>query len=184
MNASLLSLKTVGVLIGLGLIAAHLAGIIRPEWAREWVRKFPRSRVAGLVLLTVDFIWTYVLAYTMDWGEFYYLQKPVMFALPVFFYLVIRYVDDFLAVRALGILGMLAAAPVLDAAFLRAPMSRLLVVVLAYAWVVMGMFWVGQPHLLRDQIGWVSRSAARWRAAAVAGIAYGALVLVCAVAWY
>ncbi len=184
MNTPLLSLKTVGVLIGLVWIAAHALAVLRPEQARAWARTFPRSRTAGLVLLTVDFLWAYVLVYTMDWGEFYYLQTPVMFALPVFFYLVIRYVDDFLAVRALGILGLLAAAPVLDAAFLQPPVSRLLVVILAYAWVVLGMIWVGQPHLLRDLIGWLNRSAARWQAAAVAGLVYGVAVLLCAVAWY
>ena len=184
MNPPLLSLKVVGLLIGLAWTAAHVLMILRPAETRGWLQKFPRSRLAGLVLLTVDFLWTYVLAYTMDWGEFYYLQTPVMFALPVFVFLVVRYVDDFLSVRALGILGLLAAAPVLDAAFLRPPLSRLLVVALAYAWVVMGMVYVSIPHVLRDQISWLNQSAARWRAAAVAGIAYGVVVLLCAVAWY
>ncbi len=63
-------------------------------------------------------------------------------------------------------------------------MSRLLVVVLAYVWIIMGMLWVGQPHLLRDQIGWLNRSAARWQGAVGAGIAYGAVVLLCALVWY
>ena len=179
-----LSLKLVGVLIGLVWIAAHVFMLTRLEQTREWARQFPRSRTAGLVLLTVDFIWTYVLVYTMDWGEFYYLQTPVMFGLPVFFYLVIRYVDEFLAVRALGILGLLAAAPVLNAAFLRPPVSRLLVVVLAYAWVVLGMWYVSMPHALRDHLALLNRSASYWRAAALAGIAYGAVVLLCAVVWY
>ena len=184
MNDPLLSLKTVGVLIGLLWTAAHTLMLLRPAQTRGWLQQFPRSRVAGLALLTVDFLWTYVLAYTMDWGEFYYLQVPVMVALPVFFFLVIKYVDDFLSVRALGILGLLAAAPVLDAAFLRPPVSRLLVVALAYAWVVLGILWVSMPHVLRDQIGWLNRSAVRWQAAAVAGIAFGVVVLLCAVAWY
>ena len=184
MNAPLLSLKTVGVIIGLIWIAAHALAMLRPLQARAWAQTFPRSRTAGLVLLTIDFLWTYVLVYQMDWGEFYYLQTPVMFALPVFFYLVIRYVDDFLAVRALGILGLLAAGPVLDAAFLRPPMSRLLVVALVYAWILLGFVWVSMPHVLRDQIDWLNRSTARWQAAAVAGIVYGAAVLLCAVAWY
>ncbi len=184
MNPPLLSLKTVGILVGLIWIAVHALAVARPEQARGWLQRFPRSRTTGLVLLTVDFIWTYVLVYKMDWGEFYYLQTPVMLALPVFFYLVIRYVDEFLAVRALGILGLLAAAPVLDAALFQPPESRKLVVALAYVWVVMGLIWVGQPHLLRDQIGWLNRSAVRWQAAAWGGLLFGAAVLLCAVAWY
>lgn len=179
-----LSLKLVGLFIGAVWLAAHVFMLLRLEQTREWATRFPRSRAAGLALLTLDFIWTYAIAYTMDWGEFYYLQTPVMFGLPVFFYLVIRYVDEFLAVRALGILGLLAAAPVLNAAFLRPPASRLLVVVLAYAWVVLGMLYVSAPHTLRDHITWLNRSLGRWRAAALAGIVYGALVLLCAVVWY
>ena len=179
-----LSLKLVGIVVGVLWIAAHAFMLARPEQTREWATLFPRSRTAGLVLLSLDFVWTYIVAYTMDWGEFYYLQTPVLIGLPVFFFLVTRYVDEFLAVRALGILGLLAAAPVLNAAFLRPPASRLLVVILAYAWVVLGLLYVGVPHLLRDHIGWLNRSASYWKAAAVAGVVYGAAVLLCAVVWY
>ncbi len=92
--------------------------------------------------------------------------------------------DEFLAVRALGILALLAAAPLLDAAFLQPPTSRLLVVVLAYVWVVMGMIWVGQPHLLRDQIGWLGRNGVTLDAGRRRRVVYGLLMLLCAVAWY
>ena len=102
----------------------------------------------------------------------------------MFFFLTVHFVDEFLAVRALGILALLAASPLLDAAFLQPPMSRLLVVLVAYGWIVAGMFWVAQPHLLRDQIAWVGRNAARWTLAAGAGVVYGLLLLFCALAWY
>ena len=184
MNHSALSLKTVGIVVGLLLIATHVLAFLQPATVRRWLGRLPRSHEAGIAVLTVDLIWTWLAAFNMDWGEFYYVQRPVLVALPVVFYLVIRYVDEFLSARALGILGLLAAAPVLRAAFLQPPESRLLVVVLAYGWVVMGMLWVGQPHLLRDQIGWLGRTAARWRLAAGAGIAYGLLTLVCALAFY
>ncbi len=184
MNHSPLPLKLVGIVVGLLLVATHALAFYRADAVREWLVRLPRSREVGLVVLTVDFIWTWLLAYRMDWGEFYYVQTPVLVGLPVVYYLVIRYVDEFLSARALGILGLLAAAPLLDAAFLRPPESRLLVVVLAYAWIILGMFWVGQPHLLRDQVGWLLRSAARWRLAVGAGLAYGAVMIVCALAFY
>ena len=184
MNHPFLSLKAVGLIVGLLLVAAHALAFFQPDAVRGWLTRLPRSHPAGLALLTVDFVWTWLLAYRMDWGEFYYVQTPVLCALPIVFYLVIRFVDEFLSARALGILGLLAAAPLLDAAFLQPPASRLLVVILAYAWIIMGMFWVGQPHLLRDQIGWINRSAARWRVAAGAGMVYGVLMLVCALAFY
>ena len=67
--------------------------------------------------------------------------------------------DEFLAVRALGILCLLAAEPLLDAAFFRYEPSRLLVTVFAYLMVVAGLFWVTMPYLLRDQIAVESRGA-------------------------
>jgi hypothetical protein len=39
------------------------------------------------------------------------------------------------------------------------------------------MFWVGTPYTLRDQISWVSKSEGRWRLAAMAGVVYGALLI-------
>ncbi len=179
-----LSLKLVGVVLALLIIGSHVFALLREGTTRRWLTALPRSFPFGVAVLTVDLIWTFFLMINMDWGEFYYLRTPMLALLPVAFYLTIRYVDEFLAVRALGILGLLAAAPILDAAFLQPPVSRLLVVVLAYVYVVLGMIWIGLPHMLRDQISWLLRSAFRWKAAVITGLAYGVVVLVCALAWY
>jgi hypothetical protein len=178
------TLKTVGLIVGIWLIASHAGALAQGAGAMRWLTGFPRSYRAGVVLLTIDWLWTELLALRMDWGEFYYLQKWIVILLPVCFFLTLRFVDDYLAVRALGILLLLAAAPLLDAAFLQPPESRLLVVVLAYVWIVFGMLWVGQPHLMRDQIGWMQKSAMRWRVAMASGLVYGLVLLVCALAWY
>ena len=76
------------------------------------------------------------------------------------------------------------AEPILEAAFLQPPESRLLLVVVAYAWVVLGMFWVGMPYLMRDWISWLLRSEARWKILCVAGLAYGVAVLICSLTQY
>ena len=179
-----LTLKTVGLAVGLFLIAGHAAALMQGADARRWVLAFPRSYKTGAVILTIDWLWTEILALKMDWGEFYYMQKWVLLLLPVCLYLTLRFVDDYLAVRALGILSLLGAAPLLDAAFLQPQASRLLLVALAYVWIVLGMLWVGQPHLLRDQIGWLQRSALRWQMALMGGVVYGLALLICAIAWY
>ncbi len=179
-----LPLKTVGLLVSLLVIASHVYAMARPATVQRWLTGLPRSQRAGEVLLVIDLIWAFGLAWKMDWGEFYYLQTYILILLPVFAFLTWHFVDEFLAVRGLGMLLLLAAAPLLDAAFLQPQMSRLLVVVLAYTWIVFGMLWVGQPHLLRDQIGWVNRSASRWKLAVSSGLIYGALILLCALVWY
>ncbi len=77
----------------------------------------------------------------------------------------------------LGILCLLAAEPLLDAAFLRYEPSRLLVTVLAYLLVLAGLFWVAIPYVLRDQINWSTRSVFRWRFLHVIVLIYGCVIL-------
>jgi len=109
----------------------------------------------------------------MDLGEFSPYRRALLVLVPVACFLAWKYVDEFLAVRALGMLLLLLAEPLLESAFLQPGAGRLLLAVLAYAWVVMGLFWVGMPYLLRDQIDWWTRSAFRWRAGCVGGLVFG-----------
>jgi hypothetical protein len=117
-------------------------------------------------------------------GEFSAFRRPLLIALPIGYGFVLRFVGEFLAVRALGILCLLAAEPVLDAAFLRHEPSRLLVTVLAYLLLVAGLFWVAVPYLLRDQINWTTRSRFRWRCLHAIALTYGCVILIFAVTQY
>ena len=177
-----ISLHTAGLITGVILALLSLAALFLP--ARNFLPQFPRSRVAGALLLTVDLVWSLWLLATMEMGEFAGFRRPLLFVLPIGFFLVLRFVDEFLAVRALGILCLLAAEPLLDAAFLRPEASRLLVTVLAYVMIVAGLFWVTMPYLLRDQIEWSTKTDARWRMLSGIGFAFGAAILVCAFVAY
>ena len=177
-----ISLHTAGLIAGLALLLLSLAALLSP--ARNFLPQFPRSRVAGAVLLTIDFIWSIWLLVTMEMGEFSGFRRPLLVALPIGFFLVLRFVDEFLAVRALGILCLLAAEPLLNAAFLRPETSRLLVTVLAYLMIVAGLLWVTMPYLLRDQIQWSTKSDGRWRLLSGAGFVLGAAITVCAFVAY
>jgi uncharacterized Tic20 family protein len=79
---------------------------------------------------------------------------------------------------------LLAAEPLLDAAFLRYETSRLLVTVLAYLLILAGLFWVAVPYLLRDQINWSTRSVFRWRCLHVIALIYGCVILTFAFTHY
>ena len=179
-----LSLQTAGYIAGIVLLLFGLWGVIRPGASQTAARSFPRSRVAGFVLLTIAFFWSFWLLATMEMGEFSSFRKPLLFILPVGFLLVLRFVDEFLAARALGILFLLAAEPLLDAAFFRNETSRLLVTVFAYLLIVAGLIWVTMPYLLRDQINWSARTNGRWRFTHGLALLYGAAILACAVARY
>ena len=179
-----LSLQTAGYIAGVVLLLVGLWGVIRPDASQAAARNLPRSRVAGFVLLTIAFFWSFWLLATMEMGEFSSFRKPLLFILPVGFLLVLRLVDEFLSARALGILFLLAAEPLLDAAFFRNETSRLLVTVFAYILIVVGLFWVTMPYLMRDQINWSARSNGRWRLTHGLVFLYGVAILACAVTRY
>src|SRR5437867_10090582 len=170
-----LSLQTAGIIAGAFLILISLPGLVKPDLIGV-AQRFPRSHVAGVVPLTICFIWTFWLVATIQMGEFSAFRRPLLIALPIGYGLALRFVDEFLAVRALGILCLLAAEPLLDAAFLRYETSRLLVTVFAYLLIIAGLFWVAIPYVLRDQINWIARSVFRWRCLHVLLLVYGGVI--------
>ena len=171
-----LSLYSAGIAAGAFLIVVGLTGLVKPDFATA-AQRFPRSRVAGIVLLTICLLWTFWLLATIQMGEFSSFRRPLLIALPIGYVLVLLFVDEFLAVRALGILCLLAAEPLLDAAFLRYETSRLLVTVFAYLLIVAGLFWVAIPYVLRDQINWSAKSVFRWRCLHAIALVYGGVIL-------
>lgn len=183
-DGSGLPLKGTGLVLGALLVAGHLWAWFCAERAMSLAKEFPRNRAWGIALLLVATVWGLFLVKHMDMGEFHTWRQRLLIIVPVTFVLVVAYVPEFLAVRALGTLMLLAASPVLHAAFLQPQASRLLLPVLAYAWILVGMFWIGMPYLMRDWIGWLTREPSRWRLASIGGAAYGAAMVAAAVIWY
>lgn len=173
-----LDLRAVSFVAGLWLIVTHGLALLRPAALQGMLKRFPRSKAAGVVLLVIDAVWAFLLIANMDLGEFTYLRTWLLGLIVAATFLTMRYVDEFLAVRALGMLLLLAAEPLVEAGFLQPQHGRVLVVLLAYAWAILGMFWIGMPYLLRDQIDFFRKSKPAWSAAALGGIVYGGLLLV------
>src|SRR5207249_11640702 len=130
-----LSLHIAGIIAGVYLVLISVPGLVKPELANV-AQRFPRSRIAGVVLLTLDLVWTFWLVATIQMGEFSAFRRPLLIALPIGYGLALRFVEEFLAVRALGILCLLAAEPLLAAACLRYESSPLLVNVCAYLLII------------------------------------------------
>jgi hypothetical protein len=172
------SLRTVGLVAGLGLVAAHAFALLRTDWTIGKLREFPRSYPVGVFLFLLAAAWAFWLAATMDLGEFSPNRALICGAILAAAVMVPLFAEEFLAVRAVGILALLAAEPLLGAAFLRPEQTRLLLVILAYGWAVAGLVLVGAPYTLRDALQWVSRSSGRFRLVAWAGLAYGTLLIV------
>ncbi len=189
-----LSLFTVGLILSAWLIGSHALMLAKPSQVQAFLKKFPRDPVIGQVLLGIGLAWFWLLiapeglgklsTLAMDLGEFNGAKPMLRILVPVSMVLVATSVRDFLAVRALGVLGLMIAAPLLEAAFLKSPTSRLLVPFYAYALLTASLFWVGMPYLFRDAVTWITAEKTRWSWFALGGLGYGIATLVCALMFW
>ena len=162
-----------GIVLGIWLVAAHALMLAKPAPVQGFLKKFPRNHQLGQILLAVGLLWFWLLvakpgkgllnSLAMDLGEFNGLKSYLRYVVPLAIIAVGMAVKEFLAVRALGLIGLMAAAPLLDAAFLKDPHSRLLVPVFAFAMVVASLYFVGMPYLFRDAVTWATATPGRWR---------------------
>jgi len=189
-----LSLFTVGIILALWLIGSHALMLAKPALVQGYLKKFPRDTMTGQILLGIGLGWFWLLiapdnlnllsALTMDLGEFNGAKPILQYLVPVSIGLVAISVRDFLAVRALGVLGLMVASPLLESAFLKDPSSRLLVPIYAYGLLTASLFWVGMPYLFRDAVTWATANPKRWTILSLAGLGYGVATLVCACAFW
>ncbi len=190
----LLPLFNTGLVLAVWLISIHALMLAKPAAVQEFLKKFPRNQNFGQILLGIGLAWFWLLiapsglgklsALAMNLGEFNNAKKILQLLVPISLVLVCISVRDFLAVRALGLLGLMAAAPLLGAAFLKDPQSRLLVPIFAYAMLTASLFCVGMPYLFRDAVTWVTADQKRWTLLSFAGLGYGIATLVCAFAFW
>jgi hypothetical protein len=179
-----LPLQTTGFAVGLLLFISHALGLIKPFATINFVRAFPRSRVAGTVLLLFAAVWSFLLVTNIDLGEFSRLRGLMLLGIVIGALLSWLYVEEFLAVRSLGMLLLLASEPILESCALRIEESRLLLVSLAYAWIIAGLFFVGMPYLLRDAVKILTAKKQIWLLSALGGLLYGAVLMTAALIWW
>lgn len=179
-----------GIVVGLWLIAVHAVMLAKPAATQGFLTKFPRNQQLGQIILAVGLLWFWFIVappgkgflhfLAMDLGEFEPVKKYLRYLVPLSIIGVGMAVKEFLSVRALGLLGLMIAAPLLKAAFLKDPQSRLLIPILAYALIIGSLYCVGMPYLFRDAVTWATASDKRWKLLAGGGLIYGIAVLACA----
>ena len=189
-----LSLFTVGLILAVWLIGSHALMLAKPAAVQGFLKRFPRNQTIGQILLGIGLAWFWLLiapegygkfsALAMDLGEFNGAKPLLRILVPVCMFLVATSVRDFLAVRALGVVGLMVASPLLESAFLKDPSSRLLVPIYAYALLTASLFFVGMPYLFRDAVNWVVADQKRWTLFSLAGLGYGVATFVCALAFW
>ena len=165
--------------IGLGLaaIAGKLPVLLVPRMGREFAKNFPRSRMWGWALTTLDMLLVSYLLWNLPDSWFTPYRQSLLIVCPVSIVLVGIFVDELLAARALGGLLLLAASPVLDAARFHPSDARLVIVILAYSWVVVGMLLAANPWWFRKLAEPLLATDGRCRTVAGFGVLLGAALV-------
>ncbi len=150
-----------GLLAGLALIAA-------PAACRAFLPGLGRHVHAAWILTAADLLWIGWMIHHASLGRFDALKPGLYLAVPLVFFLVVKFMDELLGARALGGLLLLAANPILNAARWVDSDWRLVMTVLAYAWAVIGMALVLSPYLWRRMVSPFVATDTRCRAAGAA----------------
>jgi len=166
-------LAFVTVIAGLILIGLGMLLLLLPGRALAWLARFPRDIAAGRILTTLAMAWAVwmLLHARINWVDEH--RNLVWMLAPAAWLLIIMFMDELLAVRALGGLLLLAPMPILDAAFLEATPWRLVMVTLAYLLVIAGMVLVWSPYKFRTTVARRLATPARCRAWGGAGLLCG-----------
>ncbi|RPG83110.1 MAG: hypothetical protein CBC33_009385 [Coraliomargarita sp. TMED73] len=148
-----------------------------------WVRAFPRSKKAALLLMGSATAWFLYHVWHLgpaDFGQYRHLLFALFLVAAVgSFY----FVPDFLAVRGLAALILLTAGVLLDAAYMQEASSRLFLVGFVYAAIVLALVLGASPYKLRDFFSWLYHSQMRSRIMGVLFSLYGLFLVGVAISY-
>ena len=161
-----------------GLFLALVGGLLL--WNNSAIgstaRALPRSNRAAWLFFGAGaawFLWRLSLLGESDL-IFFKTPQPVMLAFGLLSLLAFIYTPDFLAVRGLSVLMLLAAEPLLYAAYMEySHPQRLLMVTAVYLGLAAALYLAAAPYRLRDFFEWLFRQPARPRLIGAIVLAYG-----------
>ncbi len=189
-----ISLSSAGYVLAAFLIIIHLWMVLKPAGAMTYLKGFSRNYGIGRILMGIGMAWFWMLIIpekffftspiAMDLQDFNRLKVIMALAVPLVAYLIITECKEFLAVRGLGLCLLMAAAPLLAAAWQEPHTFKFLLPLYAYAMIIKGLFMVGMPYMTRDLINWATSSPARFKILSLAGLAYGVAILACTILFW
>lgn len=163
-----------------GIVLLVLGGTLAADtsFVRSALKSFPRSKTAAYVLLGGAAAWFLCRVSVLSEADFGQYRKLLFVFFAGIAVLSFFYVAEFLAVRGLAALVLLAAGPLLHSAFGEYDIpARLFMVTAVYVALTLAL-WVGaQPWRLRDAINWLHRMPGRARLLGAGFVGYGLLLV-------
>lgn len=139
-------------------------------------RTLPRSRRGAWLFFGAGAVWFVWRVSQLTESDLIFVQTPppVMIGFGVLALLAFLYAPDFLAVRGLCVLVLLAAEPLLYAAYMEYQHpQRLLMVTGVYLFIALALYLAAAPYRLRDFFEWLFRQPARPRLLGAILLTYG-----------
>jgi hypothetical protein len=160
------------LLLGLPLLLAH-------SGYAAMLKAFPRSTMASYLFFGAGAAWFLYAVWHLSPADFGDYRHWLFAGFALVAVLSFKCVPDFLAVRGLAALILMAAMPLLTAAYMEYDKpQRLFMVTLVYL-ALAAAIWLGaQPWRLRDFLGWLFARPGRDRAIGGMCAGYGLLLAI------
>ncbi len=171
------SLASVAIVVGLLYVALHLWVALFPDQFKPLAKAFPRHLLMGQILMGAATVWIVWMCATMDLGEFTPMRQGITIFFGVLGILSLWLLTDYLSVRGLSVLLLLAANVLLDGAFLNNHPLKLIIPALAYVWITAGIILICSPYRLRDWLTWAVEKESRLKALAWPGVVFGGILI-------
>ncbi|MGJ3244412.1 MAG: hypothetical protein ACFE0O_15840 [Opitutales bacterium] len=173
----MMPLALITVLTALPFLALGLFFLLAGSRGEYWAKAFPRNRTATWILMGLAagwFLWQVAFLSDADFGQYSEWLFAGFLTVAVLSFI---YVPDFLAVRGLAALILLAAQIPLDAAWMRYELpGRLVMVTVVYLCILLALYLGAVPYRLRDFLAWLYARPGRVRGAGLVITGVGAAV--------
>ena len=174
---SLMKLSTLSILLGLIVCAPQVYGLLDPQRFAATARKFPRSLLAGWLIMLGGTIWFLFNVSAEAISDFAAIKDYMLMAFAAAGLATCIFVRDFLAVRGLAVVLLLLAKTMVDTARWADTEWRLVIAGWAYALVFVALWLTVSPWRLRDFIEWSNANASRTKAFCAVRLAFGLFIV-------
>lgn len=175
-----------GLIMGVALVILALLALRKPENVKGLLRHAHLATTAGQILFGIDMLWIALLLFDADWNclrmelfMFEPLRNILLLLCPVIWLMMSSMSKQHLLPRALGLFLLLTAIVPMTAAFLKEPLTRILLPLWWYPVLTAGLFLVGKPYLFRDWVDKLLQYPRLYTAIAWFNLIYGFAILTC-----
>lgn len=153
----ILKLSILSTILGLIYGAPWVYGLVQPDRFASSARKFPRSLPWGIALMFLGTAWFLYNLSQESIADFAAFKNFLFLGFAAIGIGSCVFVQDFLAVRGLAVVLLLLAKLMVDSGrvALSSTSWALVVQVLAYVFVLAGMWLTISPWRMRDFLGWM-----------------------------